>query len=54
MPVEECFPIGALSEQSGVNIETIRYYERGLPDIPDRLRQQALLTENAIQARVTK
>jgi MerR family mercuric resistance operon transcriptional regulator len=28
MPAEECFPIGVLSEQSGVNIETIRYYER--------------------------
>src|SRR5882757_684586 len=28
MPVQECFPIGALSERSGVNIETIRYYER--------------------------
>jgi biotin carboxyl carrier protein len=36
------------------DLPAIRYYERGLPDIPDRLRQQALLTENAIQARVTK
>src|SRR6266481_1087445 len=37
MPVEECFPIGALSEQSGVNIETIRYYERaGLLPKPER------------------
>jgi len=36
------------------DLPAIRYYERGLSDIPDRLRQQALLTENAIQARVTK
>jgi len=36
------------------DLPAIRYYERDLPDIPDRLRQQALLTENAIQARVTK
>jgi biotin carboxyl carrier protein len=36
------------------DLPTIRYYERSLPDIPDRLRQQALLTESAIQARVTK
>jgi MerR family transcriptional regulator, mercuric resistance operon regulatory protein len=37
MPVQECFPIGALSEQSGVNIETIRYYERaGLLPKPER------------------
>jgi len=37
MPAEECFPIGALSEQSDVNIETIRYYERvGLLPKPER------------------
>jgi biotin carboxyl carrier protein len=36
------------------DLPAIRYYERSLPDIPDRLRQQALLTENAIQARVTR
>lgn len=31
------FPIGVLSEQSGVNIETIRYYERiGLMPAPPR------------------
>src|SRR5258708_12625144 len=37
MAMEECFPIGALSEQSGVNIETIRYYERaGLLPKPER------------------
>jgi MerR family transcriptional regulator, mercuric resistance operon regulatory protein len=37
MLAEECFPIGALSEQSGVNIETIRYYERaGLLPKPER------------------
>src|SRR5712692_6298589 len=28
MPAEECFPIGVLSQRAGVNIETIRYYER--------------------------
>src|SRR3984893_15214258 len=36
------------------DLPAIRYYERDLPAIPNRLRQQALLTENAIQARVTK
>jgi MerR family transcriptional regulator, mercuric resistance operon regulatory protein len=37
MPAEECFSIGALSEQSVVNIETIRYYERaGLLPTPER------------------
>ena len=37
MPTEECFPIGALSERCGVNIETIRYYERsGLLPKPER------------------
>lgn len=28
MPEGEYFPIGLLSQRSGVNIETIRYYER--------------------------
>ena len=28
MATRETFPIGALSRQTGVNIETIRYYER--------------------------
>ena len=28
MSAPEVFPIGILSERSGVNIETIRYYER--------------------------
>lgn len=37
MPAEERFPIGVLSERSGVNIETIRYYERtGLLPKPER------------------
>ncbi|MDP1749192.1 MAG: helix-turn-helix domain-containing protein [Reyranella sp.] len=28
MPTKDAFAIGALSEETGVNIETIRYYER--------------------------
>ncbi|MBS0546185.1 MAG: helix-turn-helix domain-containing protein [Proteobacteria bacterium] len=37
MLVQEPFPIGVLSERSGVNIETIRYYERvGLLPKPAR------------------
>lgn len=28
MSAQDLFPIGVLSERSGVNIETIRYYER--------------------------
>lgn len=37
MATAEIFPIGALSERSGVNIETIRYYERvGLLQKPAR------------------
>lgn len=37
MPEEACFPIGILSQRSGVNIETIRYYERaGLLPKPQR------------------
>ena len=31
----------------------IRNYQRNVPEIPDRLREQALLTEKAIQARAT-
>ena len=33
------------------DLPAIRPYERELPEIPDRLRQQALLTEKAIQER---
>jgi multidrug efflux pump subunit AcrA (membrane-fusion protein) len=33
------------------DLPAIRAYERAIPEIPDRLRQQALLTEKAIQAR---
>jgi len=33
------------------DLPAIRIYERNVPEIPDRLRQQALLTEKAIQAR---
>jgi MerR family transcriptional regulator, mercuric resistance operon regulatory protein len=37
MAAPEIFPIGALSERSGVNVETIRYYERvGLLQKPAR------------------
>jgi hypothetical protein len=34
------------------DLQAIRPYERELPEIPDRLRQQALLTEKAIRERV--
>jgi biotin carboxyl carrier protein len=33
------------------DLPAIRIYERNLPEIPDRLRQQAVLTEKAIQER---
>jgi biotin carboxyl carrier protein len=33
------------------DLPAIRSYERNVPEIPDRLREQALLTEKAIQAR---
>ncbi len=33
------------------DLPAIRLYHRNLPEIPDRLREQALLTEKAIQAR---
>jgi biotin carboxyl carrier protein len=36
------------------DLPAIRIYERNVPEIPDRLREQALLTEKAIQARATK
>ena len=36
------------------DLPTIRIYERNVPEIPDRLRQQALLTDRATQARAAK
>ena len=36
------------------DLPAIRIYERNVPEIPDHLRQQAMLTEKAIQARATK
>ena len=37
MAASEIFPIGVLSERSGVNVETVRYYERvGLLQKPAR------------------
>jgi hypothetical protein len=36
------------------DLPAIRIYERNVPEIPDRLREQALLTEKAIQARAAK
>jgi biotin carboxyl carrier protein len=33
------------------DLAAIRIYERNVPEIPDRLREQALLTDKAIQAR---
>jgi hypothetical protein len=35
------------------DLPAIRIYERNIPEIPDRLREQALLTEKAIQDRAT-
>jgi len=35
------------------DLPAIRIYERNVPEIPDRLRQQAALTEKAIQDRAT-
>jgi hypothetical protein len=35
------------------DLPAIRIYERNVPEIPDRLREQALLTEKAIQERAT-
>jgi biotin carboxyl carrier protein len=36
------------------DLAAIRIYERNIPEIPDRLREQAALTEKAIQSRSTK
>jgi multidrug efflux pump subunit AcrA (membrane-fusion protein) len=36
------------------DLPAIRIYERNVPEIPDRLRQQAMLTERAIETRATK
>lgn len=36
------------------DLPAIRIYERNVPEIPDRLREQALLTEKAIEARAAK
>jgi biotin carboxyl carrier protein len=36
------------------DLPAIRSYERSVPEIPDRLREQALLTEKAIHSRATK
>jgi hypothetical protein len=33
------------------DLPAIRAYQRELPEIPDRIRQQALLTEQAIRRR---
>ena len=36
------------------DLSAIRAYERNLPEIPDRIRQQAVLTEKAIRDRATR
>jgi biotin carboxyl carrier protein len=36
------------------DLPTVRTYERNLPETPDRVRQQATLTETAIRERATK
>jgi biotin carboxyl carrier protein len=36
------------------DLPAIRAYERNIPEIPDRLRQQATLTEKSIQSRATR
>jgi hypothetical protein len=36
------------------DLPAVGIYERNVPEIPDRLREQALLTEKAIQARAKK
>jgi len=36
------------------DIDAVRPYERELPDIPDRIRQQALATEDAIRQRAAE
>jgi biotin carboxyl carrier protein len=35
------------------DLPAIRIYERSVPEIPDRLREQAVLTENAIRGRMS-
>jgi len=35
------------------DLPAIRAYERNVPEIPDRLREQAVLTENAIRGRMS-
>ena len=36
------------------DLPLIRIYQRDSPEIPDRVRQQAVLTERAIRARATR
>ena len=36
------------------DLPAIRIYERSVPEVPDRLREQALLTEKTIQTRAAK
>lgn len=36
------------------DLAAIRVYERNIPEIPDRLREQAVLTQRAIETRATK
>jgi biotin carboxyl carrier protein len=36
------------------DLQAIRSYERDIPEVPDYIRQQAVLTEKAIQARAAK
>jgi biotin carboxyl carrier protein len=36
------------------DLPAIRSYQRGLPEIPDRVKQQAVLTEQAIRARAAR
>jgi biotin carboxyl carrier protein len=36
------------------DLPAIRIYERSVPEIPDRLREQAVLTENAIRGRMSR
>src|SRR6266852_6455743 len=41
-------------EQVWEDLRAIRPYQRELPEVPERLRQQALETERAIQERASK
>jgi hypothetical protein len=36
------------------DLPAIRIYERDLPEIPDRVKQQAILTEQAIRDRASQ